>query len=343
MQTVVTLAVDSSSHVLAGHDNETCTRESFKMCNEAGDQQHNQTSGVQNSASHTRVLPVLPIAPPNAYHSSISMLKEMDHAKNATVDQESSPLLPLTTPSTASSSPSGRPKSSASARRQDPTNLWRRYSDLIDRRPLLTKAVTATILFLSADLIAQAIEHLLGRMPIDQDDDNSKSGMVIGGVDVPRAARFAAFGLIGAPWSHYYFLYLDRWLPPTEEPWTFRTLTKVVIDQFIQAPLLLAIMIGALSIMKGEGFRGVAHDLTVNFETTLIANCTSITIIVDPKRVYLLLTTVGLFLPGARREAVAAGFYDQHCLCQALLESSLRKRRLHVLDGDLELDAQQVD
>jgi peroxisomal membrane protein 2 len=210
----------------------------------------------------------------------ISMLNEMDHVKNATVDQESSPLLPLTTPSTASSTPSGRPKSSASARGQEPINLWQRYSDLIDRRPLLTKAVTATILFLSADLIAQAIEHLLGRVPIDQDDDDhddSQSGMIIGGVDVPRAARFAAFGLIGAPWSHFYFLYLDRWLPPTEAPWTFRTLTKVVIDQFMQAPLLLAIMIGALSIMKGEGFRGVAHDLTVNFETTLIANCTCIT------------------------------------------------------------------
>jgi hypothetical protein len=155
-----------------------------------------------------------------------------------------------------------------------PKKLWQRYSDLIDRRPLITKAITATILFLLADLIAQGIEHLLGRVPIDQDVDSSTTNdMIVCGINVPRVARFAAFGLIGAPWSHYYFQYLDRWLPPSEQPWTVRTFTKVIIDQFIQAPLLLAIMIGALSLMKGEGFRGVSHALHDNFRATLIANC----------------------------------------------------------------------
>jgi hypothetical protein len=40
---------------------------------------------------------------------------------------------------------------------------------------------------------------------------------------------------------------------------------------------------------------------------------------------------------------MAAGFFDQPCIRQAIPESPLRKRRLHVLDGDLEFDAQQVE
>lgn len=150
---------------------------------------------------------------------------------------------------------------------EEPRNLWQRYSDLIDRKPLITKGITATILFFMADLAAQWIEHLRGVVP------NEDNGTIFYGVNVPRATRFAAFGLIGAPWSHYYFRWLDRCLPPSEEPWTLRTFTKVLIDQFIQAPLLLAIMIGALSIMKGQGFSGVAKDLKCHFKDTLIANC----------------------------------------------------------------------
>jgi peroxisomal membrane protein 2 len=79
-------------------------------------------------------------------------------------------------------------------------------------------------------------------------------------------------GLLGAPWSHYYFQFLDECLPPTPEPFTKTTLLKVFIDQFIQAPLLLLVMICSLSLMKFEGPQVVEKDLVESFWPGLIAN-----------------------------------------------------------------------
>jgi Mpv17 / PMP22 family len=106
--------------------------------------------------------------------------------------------------------------------------------------------------------------HLLGR---------SKAGSVLVlGVDWPRAARFGMFGLLGAPWAHYFYFYLDKLLPPTDKPFTRTTLVKVCIDQGIQAPALLALMISTISILKGTGLQGVRDDLSRNYWTSLLAN-----------------------------------------------------------------------
>lgn len=140
-------------------------------------------------------------------------------------------------------------------------NYWEMYVELIEKYPLHVKTATATILFLFADTIAQGLEYI-----------NTNQTEVFDGM---RSLRFAAFGLFGAPWSHYYFGYLDRILPPTESPWTLRTLLKLVIDQFFQAPVLLAIMIASLSFMEGKGLSKVELDLNSDFLPTLFANCTS--------------------------------------------------------------------
>lgn len=141
-------------------------------------------------------------------------------------------------------------------------NHWNNYVDIVERRPLLTKSITATIILGGADLCAQGLEHVRGT------SDNT-------GVDWPRAARFAAFGLFGAPWSHFYFHWLDTCIPPSNQPCSSTILLKVFIDQFIQAPILLAVMISMLSLMKGEGIEGVKTDMRDSFVDALIANCTS--------------------------------------------------------------------
>lgn len=139
-------------------------------------------------------------------------------------------------------------------------NAWDRYVRAVEDYALITKSITAVILFAVADLIAQAIEHAT----------STPSSTV----DWIRTTRFAAFGLFGAPWSHVYFYYLDRFFPPTDAPWTKITLVKLLIDQFLQAPLMLAFMIAALSFMKGDGWVGACRDLQANFRDALIANCT---------------------------------------------------------------------
>ena len=132
------------------------------------------------------------------------------------------------------------------------------YYELMQRRPLLVKSVTACFIIGGADLCAQGIEHM--------------RGMSTGPTDWFRFARFAAIGLLGAPWSHYYFQYLDHCLPPTPEPFSRTTLLKVFIDQFVQAPLLLFVMIVVLGFMKLDGFEVVKQDVLTSFWPSLIAN-----------------------------------------------------------------------
>ena len=237
-------------------------------------------------------------------------------------EDEESPLLPSSTPGM------GIGINTAMDPTRDDTDktCWQLYSGLIDQKPLLTKTLTATMLFLLSDLIAQWIELMRGKEATESDET------IFCGIDIHRVARFAAFGLFGAPWSHYYFLWLDRCLPPSEEPWTLRTLIKVVIDQFIQAPLLLAIMIGALSIMKGNGLKGAKEDLAINYKATLIANCTF------PLDSFPFLPVSSV----SPRETLATFFGNQPCFGQAINESFVRQRGVHRLDSYFELNVELI-
>jgi hypothetical protein len=138
---------------------------------------------------------------------------------------------------------------------------WRPYYSALDRHPLLIKSITAFFVLSLGDLTGQWIEHLRSTEKMSSN------------LDWSRVSRFAFFGLLGAPWTHYYFYYLDYFLPPTPQPFTRTTALKVVIDQFIQAPLVLATMIVLLALMKGSGMQGVTQDLKTNYANVLIINC----------------------------------------------------------------------
>jgi hypothetical protein len=88
--------------------------------------------------------------------------------------------------------------------------VWRVYYRALGRRPLVIKSITALILMAQADFFAQMVEHLRG-IPYDS------------WVDILRMLRFGVFGILGAPWTHYYYNWLDRTLPPTPHPWTMTT------------------------------------------------------------------------------------------------------------------------
>mmetsp|Transcript_5377 Transcript_5377/g.7030 ORF Transcript_5377/g.7030 Transcript_5377/m.7030 type:complete len:255 (+) Transcript_5377:111-875(+) len=137
---------------------------------------------------------------------------------------------------------------------------WKEYNKNLDKNPLLLKCVTAFFVLGLGDLCGQGVEHLLG------------TSIAEGGVDWIRAVRFGLFGLVGAPWAHYYFYYLDYYLPPTENPFSLVTALKLFIDQGLQAPALLALIISALAILEGDGFEGVKQDMTESYWDALIAN-----------------------------------------------------------------------
>jgi hypothetical protein len=98
-------------------------------------------------------------------------------------------------------------------------DLWLAYYYALEKRPLLVKSITALMLMGCADLIAQLFENLRGISRVS-------------GVNCLRCMRFATFGLIGAPWTHYYYHWLDTALPPTEHPCTLTTAGKFFLWRF---------------------------------------------------------------------------------------------------------------
>ena len=132
-------------------------------------------------------------------------------------------------------------------------NAWTSYNQALESDPLLTKSVTAGVILGAADLAGQAIENSKS----EEDKD----------IDIARFVRFAFFGFIlQAPWNHFYYLLLDGALPPTEDPFTATTGIKVVIDQFVQAPIFTVLIFYFLGILEGKSTDDVKDQLDRDYK-----------------------------------------------------------------------------
>ena len=157
---------------------------------------------------------------------------------------------------------------------------WTAYANKLERRPLLVKSLTAFVLLGLADACAQACQHFLvpdaagASSDAATDDQYSVGKSHLDHWDWVRSLRFGVFGLVGAPWSHYYFDWLDALLPPTpDRPCSWVTFAKLFIDQFLQAPLLLGVIMVVIRAMEAQGFSSIVEDLHHHYWGTLIANC----------------------------------------------------------------------
>ena len=149
---------------------------------------------------------------------------------------------------------------------------WSSYLHALETDPLLVKSVTAGIILGAADLSGQALQSAIAANADESGEiDTTTSGG--GGVDVARFLRFAFFGFIlQAPWNHYYYLALDGALPPTEDPFTATTGIKVVIDQFIQAPIFTVIIFSFLGFLEGKNGDEIKQQLDDDYVDTMLAN-----------------------------------------------------------------------
>jgi peroxisomal membrane protein 2 len=146
------------------------------------------------------------------------------------------------------------------------------YLTALESDPLLVKSITAGVILGAADLSGQAIQQslLLSSVKDDSGNDTSNGGKE---VDIPRFVRFAFFGFIlQAPWNHYYYQYLDNALPPTVDPFSTTTAIKVVIDQFVQAPLFTILIFGFLGVLEGKTIYEIKKQLDDDYVDTMLAN-----------------------------------------------------------------------
>lgn len=139
----------------------------------------------------------------------------------------------------------------------DAGSAWQAYEASLNASPLVTKAVTASILLGAADASAQALE-------------SRTTGKEI---DAIRIARFAVFGLVlQAPWNHFYYQLLDGVIPPTEQALSATNIGKLFIDQFVQAPVFTALIFVFLGALEGQGVAQIKRKLEVDYTSTLQAN-----------------------------------------------------------------------
>jgi len=139
-------------------------------------------------------------------------------------------------------------------------NAWDSYNVALNTNPLITKSVTAGVILGAADFAGQALENK------DKEEEND--------IDFSRAFRFAIFGLVlQAPWNHFYYQILDGVLPPTEDPFTQTTGIKVIIDQFVQAPIFTVLIFAFLGTLEGKSLEQVKTQLENDYTDTMLANC----------------------------------------------------------------------
>ena len=186
-------------------------------------------------------------------------------------------------PRTAFSSSSVEESSSSSPPRRSSLHLagfegaWSSYLSALETDPLLVKSVTAGVILGAADLSGQAIQQALAAEAAGGGgaDDGASSSPPAGGrgVDVARFVRFAFFGFVlQAPWNHYYYQLLDGALPPTADPFTATTGIKVVIDQFVQAPVFTVLIFGFLGLLEGKTIDEIKKQLDEDYVDTMLAN-----------------------------------------------------------------------
>jgi len=153
------------------------------------------------------------------------------------------------------------------------TNAWSSYNLALEEDPLITKSITAGVILGAADYVGQALERNTAMKNADGNGSIDSESLSSQTVDYARVARFAFFGFIlQAPWNHFYYLLLDGALPPTADPFTATTGIKVIIDQFIQAPIFTIIIFAFLVFLEGKTLSSIKDQLDRDYKDTMLAN-----------------------------------------------------------------------
>ncbi|KAM4049080.1 LOW QUALITY PROTEIN: peroxisomal membrane protein 2 [Anomaloglossus baeobatrachus] len=140
-----------------------------------------------------------------------------------------------------------------------PTALLRTYLQLLHTRPVLTKALTSAILSALGNLLAQSIER---RAPIRK---SSKEN-----VDLVAPLQFAAYGLFfTGPLSHYFYLFLEQWVPSSLP---LAGLRRLLLERLIIAPAFLLLFFIVMNFLEAKNLKSLNRKLKASYWSALKMN-----------------------------------------------------------------------
>uniref|UniRef100_A0A8C2VBE7 Peroxisomal membrane protein 2 n=1 Tax=Chinchilla lanigera TaxID=34839 RepID=A0A8C2VBE7_CHILA len=118
-----------------------------------------------------------------------------------------------------------------------PRRALARYLLLLRLYPVLTKAATSGILSALGNVLAQMTKK-------KQKKEDSQR------VDVSGPLRYAVYGFfITGPLSHYFYLFLEHWVPP-EVP--LAAVKRLLLDRLLFAPAFLLLFFLTMSLLEGK-------------------------------------------------------------------------------------------
>ncbi|XP_044144377.1 peroxisomal membrane protein 2 [Bufo gargarizans] len=136
------------------------------------------------------------------------------------------------------------------------TALLRTYLQLLHSRPILTKAVTSAILSALGNLLSQRIER--------RHQSKSKN------VDLVAPLRFAAYGLFfTGPLSHYFYMFLEHWIPSSVP---LAGLRRLLLDRIIIAPGFLLLFFIVMNFLEGKNLKSLNRTLNDSYWSALKMN-----------------------------------------------------------------------
>ncbi|ESO97734.1 hypothetical protein LOTGIDRAFT_208879 [Lottia gigantea] len=123
--------------------------------------------------------------------------------------------------------------------------LLREYNDLLQRKPVLTKAVSSSIISAVGNILSQLLAPHAGS----------------GGKIVWRSTfAYSCFALMfNGPLLHFFHQYLDNVVPKKKDKTS--AMKRVIFDRFIFAPPYLFIYLYVIALLEGHGTSGAKQRI----------------------------------------------------------------------------------
>ncbi|CAH2051871.1 unnamed protein product [Thlaspi arvense] len=143
--------------------------------------------------------------------------------------------------------------SSSSSSSSPPVGFVGWYLGMVKSRPVLTKSVTSSLIYIAADLSSQTIAKT-----------SSES------YDLVRTTRMGGYGLfVLGPTLHHWFNFMSRLFPKQDMITTFK---KMAMGQFIYGPTMMVIFFSVNALLQGEGGSDIVARLKRDFLPAML-NC----------------------------------------------------------------------
>jgi hypothetical protein len=129
-------------------------------------------------------------------------------------------------------------------------NAWQKYKRMNDIHPLTTKMITTGSIYFCGEVVGQKVQK-----HFNQNEEKS--------FDYKNLFRMTLFGtVLLAPYLHYYFHYLDKWITLPGNKGVF---TKLLFDQTIGSSIFCVAFPTYLTLTRGGNLQDLKNYLKENF------------------------------------------------------------------------------